>query len=248
MRYLMIAMLVPASAAGCTGHEANATLADLGNVGIGIQRWAASDSGDTPGYGYLSYDASAFRAAHGGDCATLDFTGTLDGHQLDTDGGGNSDEGDECYNPSFDFSGELTGAQTLEITDGASTLVATYGADAFAPHTPMLNAPQSWTFAAGDHVDVRWSDPSDLPTVVTAPSPVYFHTGKSEDNNFFDLVPSFNGDRISWTMPSPLPRTGEGLIVFRFGYSNGDAETCTGAASCTYSTERGFSHSVTLHE
>jgi hypothetical protein len=243
MRHRALLLLLSA----CAGDPApNARLADLTNIHLSVQGWDPSDTEPTTGFVALSYDAGAFRAAHGGACAVLDgsFRGTVDGVTLDVDAGGGPDDLDDCSPPALALDSGLDGATSFVIGDDSLTITAEFAAEAFAPHEPTLRSPSTWRFAAGQAVVVGWSRPEDLVGLGTEPGQIYFHTGTLSDPNFFDLSASHTGDEIRFTIPDPAPITGAGLIVFRFGYSNGSAATCTGAASCTYSSTRGYVHSV----
>lgn len=243
MRTSLISVVL---AAGCTGSASNATLADLPNAKVAVQSWAPSDTHPTQGFVTVGYDTTAFRAAHGGDCAAVDLDGTLNGASLDSDPGGGPDDLDDCSFPAFALMTDLSGPQTFRISDATAAITATYAADVFTPHRPELLSSAQWTMAAGDHVEVAWSAPDDLAHLAPEPLQVYFSTGKTDGNNAIDFTPAFSGDKITWTMPSPLSITGAGYLVFRFGYSTGVATACEGAAQCAYSAERGYAHSVTL--
>ncbi len=240
---LLLVFLLPACG---TDPAPNATLAELPNLRFSIQGWGPSDLEPTPGFVALSYDTAAFRAAHGDACAILDgsFRGTVNGTTLRTDPGGGPDDLDDCSPPALQLVDASAGPASFVVDDDSLTITAQFAAEAFAPHVPALRAPSVWKFASDQAVTVGWSQPADLVGLAPEPWQVYFHTGKFENNNSFDLTPSISGDEIRFTIPRPAPVTGDGLIVFRFGYSNGSATTCIGAASCQYSSTRGYQHSV----
>jgi hypothetical protein len=234
--------------AGCSGTSPNATLADLPRLSLVVQEWAPGDTTSAHGFVDMSYDIAAFKAAHGGACAILDdsFHATLDGAPLDTDPGATGDDLVPCYPPSLGFEAQFAGPTTFVASDDSLEVTAVFGADAFAPHVPMLRSPATWQFAPGEMVRIGWSVPEDLTVVGSEPFQVMFNTLMTEDNNAFDLDPTASGDEIQFTVPNPPLRTGPGFIVFRFGYSGGDAVTCTNAVSCTFSAERGYVHSVVI--
>jgi len=234
-------LLIPA----CTTNHGNATLADLGNLQVQVQGFSPSDTQPTTGFVALGYDTAAFQSAHGGQCAVVDgIIGSFNGTALDSDGGCPDDLGD-CLTPSVGFAVEFAGASTFVVGDDSLTVTAVFAEDAFAPHVPTLRAPAQWQFTGGEAVRVGWSDPADLMNLGVEPFRVTFSADVA-DNNTIDLTPTYSGDEIDFTVPSPPSVTGPGSIVFRFGYANGNATTCTNATSCIFSATLCYEHRVTI--
>ena len=249
MHRCLLASLV---CAGCTsGPPANAELAELLSLRVGVQIWESTDREPTKGFFMVGYDEDAFRRAHDGECAVVDIDAHFDGADLGhVSGGGNDTDFDDCYSPGGEFEIDRIGEQaaTLRVSDGSRTIEATFSAAQLAPHQPTLRSPSEWKFGGGDAVVLGWSHPDDFVTGADfLDNPVYFHTGTLDDPNFFDIYNTqLVGDEIRFTIPNPPPIKGSGLIVARFGYAVGNATSCVGAASCTFSREAGYAHSVEI--
>lgn len=238
---------------GCTdGSPPNATLADLPRLSVSMQIWQSSDAGPTTGFMTLGYDSEAFRASHGGECAVIgDYAVEFAGLEIGRKSrGGDDTDFDDCYAASFELSIPQFGDTPLtsyRISDGSLTIEATFAPDTLVPHEPRLVSPTTWELAGGDAAVMIWSHPEDLIEGASfLPHPVYFHTRRLEDPNYFDIDAQLVGDEIRFAIPDPPPIVGDGFIVARFGYVVGDAATCSGATRCAYSLERGYSHSVKI--
>jgi hypothetical protein len=256
---LLRASLLPSALllAACpgSGPDSNASLADLPRLRVSVQTYEAGDDRPAEGFVTVSYDEDAFIAAHG-RCATLDddLGGNLDGTDLDaTSFGSDDEEFGGCFVPHLPFEIRFADdhASVLTIADHSVTVRAEFPAGAFEAHGPTLIAPTAWRFRGGQEVRVRWSHPADLAEAPLRPTDVGFHIGdrgkpNANGDNFFPLSPQVEGDELRFTIPSPPPITGPGLITFQMGYSVGEATTCTGATTCAYSASRSFDHSVEI--
>lgn len=200
----------------------------------------------------IGYDEDAFVAAHGGECARLgDWDIRFGDARIGSSWSGDDDvDFGGCLLPSANLDIAQFGRDTLgalRIFDDSHTVEAVFGATALVPHLPTLRSPSTWRFAGGDTVVFGWSHPDDLVTGADfLEHPVYFHTGTLDDPNFFDLDAQLAGDEITFTVPSPPPITGDGYIVARFGYTSGEADSCTGATRCGYQLEAGYAHAVVI--
>jgi hypothetical protein len=250
----LLAFILPV--AGCPGPDANATLADLPRLRIGLQTWTSSDDRPTSGFATISYDEPAFTAAHEGQCATLggDLRGAIDGVELDVNSyGSNDEEFGGCYYAHlyFDVRFPADRPSVLTIADDSHTVRAEIAAGSLAPHFPTLRAPSTWEFRGGEPVRLGWSHPADLAENPLDEYDVGFHIGErgqpnANGDNFFPLPTTVTGDELRFTIPSPPPITGPGYITINMGYTVGSATTCEGAAECGFSASRSFDHTVEI--
>lgn len=255
MAYRLIPCVFLLGACPSAGPDGNASLADLPGLRITVQTWDAHDDRPTAGFVSLGYDEATFIAAHGG-CATLgaDLDATFDGTDLDPISRGSNDpEFEGCYMPHLPFDLRFADdvASVLTIADDSLTVRAEFPAGAFEAHRPILVEPGAWRFRGGQEVRVGWSHPADLAETPRDWTDVGFHIGdrgrpNGNGDNFFPLSPRVEDEEIRFTIPSPPPITGPGLITFEMGYTVGAATTCTGATDCSFSASRSFDHTVEI--
>ena len=242
--------------AACPGPDRNATLADLPGLRVSVSTSSASDREPTRARVVIRYDEDAFKASHEQHCATLgrELRGELDGDALEpTSYGSDEQDFDFCDLPQLEVERREAGdtRSVLTITDDSLTVRAELPVGALAPRQPTLRFPGAWRFTGGQEVRVGWSHPADLTEAPLDPRSVYFHTGDPGPVapggvGYVPLPARVDGDELRFTIPSPPPLTGPGLIVFSLGDTVGSAQTCTGATACEYSASRSFSHSVEI--
>lgn len=246
LRLTASATITLSSIAGCTDNQdANATLADLPALTASLQIWAGDDlHSTTEGFVSLSYDEEAFVAANG-ECATVGGLGvTFSGATVTAiSRGGGGDLG--CYFPQFafelaDFQDATSATLAFTVADAALTVDAVYAG--LEPRRATLRNTNEWRFSASQLVTLGWSHPQDLVDGAQF-TPMIFAT---PDTRAFEIPATFAGDEITLVFPDPVEFTGAGSLVTRFGYQNGSATTCTGAASCDFSLEAGYAHSAVV--
>jgi hypothetical protein len=197
----------------------------------------------------IGYNEQTFRTSHGGACATLgSFSHSLTGASISHVGyGSNDDEFDDCYFPGFELDARFAAdeANTLVIADDTKTITAVFASAAFAPRAPTLRSASDWTFAPGEQVVIGWPHPEDFAGAYNDGllSSVWFNNDDADD---FSFMPTYQGDEIRFSIPNPAPSTGDGVVLFQFGYSTGEAVSCIGATRCSFSAERGFEHRATI--
>jgi hypothetical protein len=196
---------------------------------------------------YVYYDLTAFDELDSErSCATIEASGTFNGADLELEQQGGYDDFD-CSTPYFSTELQLSPADTghLELRDHHGNMVV---ADLPAGGVRMATSASGWTFTPGQQVALDWSSSTDLAELKPEDVSLWFN----RDGNGFDMkVDSVTASQVIFTVPSPPPTQGDGLIdviVGQYGASTEvvPATTCSGATKCTLSAIRGYQHSARI--
>lgn len=253
IRRLPIVLLV----AAC-GPTTNASLADLPGLTVNVALVSmddtdADDSSPQQVEIDLGYDKDAFRAANGGDCATL---GDAEARFLGTSMGlafaGSDYESSDCATPYFRETMNVpsrAGATSLVITDSTTSIAAEFPSGAIEARVATLTSHPAWSFREGDTVTLAWSHPADLAAVAADQLEIWWHR---DDGQSFELEnASHDATTITATIPPGEGANGEGsiyTIVGRYGdvAARGMATACTGAVRCEYTVYLKYDHRAKL--
>lgn len=193
--------------------------------------------------------ASTVRAAieievsYDGRCAPLEelYTGQVNGIPLVLSPGGK--HGDFCDLPVLSASVDLGVGSgeplSIVLSDGDSTIEATFAERQLAAPRPDLVSHDSWQFEVGDVATFEWTQPSDVDELFTIR--VLDARQGSQGRLVIELYGRrAAGQRIQFELPNahpwdPVqPFTGDVLLEIAPAANGVDATECEGAVFCTH--------------
>lgn len=222
---------------------ANAGVADLPGLRLRLHVNQTSDDGTTSGYVRLHYDEAAFRAAHGGACATLggNAGGAIDGSLLEVLSRGATTSMGTCAVPWFAFTVRFDGTRATVVTvdDETGTVRAEYGE--IERRVGTLRAPATWSLHPGDAVRLGWSHPEDIEG---GSSMIYYYRPGVAEGDAMERI-GFGTDEVQFTVPTWMPPS-TGVIRVDLGQHEGVAAQCDGATACELQQAHAYVQSVAI--
>jgi hypothetical protein len=225
---LIALALVPACGDDGSGpSDSNALLADLPGLRLSgeIGRHLVGSTIETELHLALVYDSLAFQVTHDGDCARLDesLRITWNGTTSEVaDRGSVYHAGAECDGPSI--AAKVPGAAPTELAigDDSGALTARFE-DPLVGRSASLRAGPA-ELKAGDAITLALTHPDDFSGAVLKAT--------VDELNGTPLAVTVADGAVTLTMPTPLPFSGNGVVVATLGAKEAPVLSCPTGAAC----------------